>query len=144
MDSSVVDAAGVVDEHVHRPIRLLCCCDDRIPLCRFRHIVTPEIIREDSQIRSFFVNEWPAYGKLMMEDVLAQLSASGYYRKDINIEATGAMIRGMIFFPLVIKPLLAREGESIEHYLDDQWIDFVATVFECYLGPQASSTAPSP
>jgi AcrR family transcriptional regulator len=99
-------------------------------------ILISEIIREDSQIRSFFVKQWPAHGKLMMDDVIGQLSASGYYRKDIDIEGVCAMIRSVIFYPLIIKPYLAREGESIEHYLDDKWIDFVTTVFECYLRPQ--------
>ena len=86
-------------------------------------------------MRKFFMEKWPACCKALMDDVISQLSATGYYRKDIDVDGVGAMIRSVIFFPLVIKPYLAREGETIEHYLDDKWIDFVTTVFECYLRP---------
>lgn len=99
-------------------------------------IMISEILRDESSIRGFLVKQWPATGKLMMEDVFTQLSASGYYRKDINVEGICAMIRSVIFFPLVIKPYLPREGRVIEHYLDDQWVEFVSSVFECYLRPQ--------
>lgn len=99
-------------------------------------ILISEMLREDSPIRSFFVRHWPAHGKVMMADSIAHLSAAGYYRKDINIEGICTMIRSVVFFPLITQPYMGMEGQPVEHYLDDQWIDFISTVFDCYLCPQ--------
>lgn len=98
-------------------------------------ILISEILRAESSIRDYFVSQSPAYGKKIMEDVLAHLAASGYYRPDIDVERIGTMIRSVVFYPVIIKPYLARESESIQHYLDGAWIDFVTEVFECYLKP---------
>ena len=101
-------------------------------------ILISEILREKSSIRNFFVRQSPAYGKKIMEDVLSHLAATGYFRPDIDVERIGSMIRSVVFYPVIIKPYLARESESIQHYLDDAWIDFVTEVFECYLKPVCS------
>ena len=98
-------------------------------------ILLSEILTKTSNIRSFFIAEWPAYGKLMMDSVISHLAATGFYRPGIDVERIGAMIRGVIFYPVIVKPYLPREGSGIEHYLDETWIDFVTTVFECYLRP---------
>lgn len=96
-------------------------------------ILISEILREKSSIREYFVGQWPAHGKRIMEDILTHLTESGYYRKGIDVEGIGSMVRCVTFYPVIIQPYLAREGESIRNYLDDAWIDFVTEVFECYL-----------
>lgn len=61
-------------------------------------ILISEVFREDSAVRNYFVRQRPAHGREMLMDVITQLSAAGYYRKDIDIEGTCAMILSVVFF----------------------------------------------
>lgn len=99
-------------------------------------ILISEVFREDSVIRSYFLQQWPVHGKTMIADTITHLSALGYYRKDVNIEGIFTMIHIVVYAPLILKPYFAPKGDQLVHYLDDQWIDFVSTVFDSYLRPQ--------
>lgn len=104
--------------------------NQRPALCR---IIISEVFREGSPVRNHFLEQWPAYGKTMIVDTITQLSASGYYRKDLNIEGICTMIRSVVFSPLLAIP---SAGYPAKQLLDDQWIDFISTVFDSYLQPQ--------
>lgn len=99
-------------------------------------ILVSEVLLENSPVRDFFIGHWDAQGKTMLADAIRQLSALGYYRRDVNIDDISTMIRSTIFFPLLMRPsLVPGEGNPPEHYLDDAWIDFVSSVFDRYLRP---------
>lgn len=102
--------------------------NNRPALCR---VLISEVFHSDSPIRSYLRQQWPYYGKMMLMDVLTKLSASGYYRQDLNIEGIYEMIYSVIFFPLVMKHPLAQKQS--DNHLDDQWVEFVSTVFDSYL-----------
>lgn len=100
-------------------------------------ILIAEMLHADSRARGRFMREWrPAHGNRVLVDLIAELSAAGYYRPGINAEGIAKMIRSVVFFPLLTRPYLALEGESVESFLDDQWIDFVAAVLDSYLLPK--------
>lgn len=115
-------------------IGLLATSYNRRPaLCR---IMIAELLRDESPVRTFFLQQWPAHAKAMMVEAITQLSASGYYRQDLNIEGIVAMIRSVVFFPLMVKPYLMLEGEAVEQFLDESWLDLVCNVFDRYLRPK--------
>lgn len=107
--------------------------NQRPALCR---ILISEVFREDSQVRSYLLEQRPAHGREILEDVITQLSAAGYYRKDLDVESICTMIQSVVFFPLIVKPYFASKGDKVNHFLDDKWIDFVSAVFDSYLQPQ--------
>lgn len=121
------------------PIRLLVAefanvYNQRPVLCR---ILISEVFREDSQVRNYLLEQRSVHGKAVLVDVVTQLSASGYYRKDIDIEGICMMIQSVVFFPLIVmKPYFASKNDGSKHYLDDKWIDLVSAVFDSYLQPR--------
>lgn len=107
--------------------------NQRPALCR---ILISEVFREDSQVRNYLLKQRPAHGKAILADVITQLSAAGYYRKNLDVESICTMIQSVVFFPLIVKPYFASKGGKVNPYLDDKWIDFVCAVFDSYLQPK--------
>lgn len=102
-----------------------------------RRILIPEMLRENSQITSYFMEQWrPAHGNKILAEIITELCESGHYRKDINVEGITKMIRSVVFFPMINEPYRELEGQTTDNELDEQWIDFVATVFDSYLLPE--------
>ena len=119
----------------HAMVSMFAASFSRHPL--LRRILIPEMLRENSQITSYFMEQWrPAYGNKILTEIIMALCESGHYRKDINVEGITKMIRSVVFFPMINEPYRELEGRAIDNTLDEQWIDFVSTVFDSYLLPR--------
>jgi TetR/AcrR family transcriptional regulator len=106
-----------------------------------RRILIPEMLRENSQITSYFMEQWrPALGNKILVEIITELCEAGHYRKNINVEGITKMIRSVVFFPMINEPYRELEGKTTDNglasELDDEWIDFVATVLDSYLLPK--------
>lgn len=92
-----------------------------------------ETFREDSEVLGYLHKQTPAYDKLALASVIAELSAEGYYRKDLDIEKIYMLINSVVLFPLILKPYFNFNKDRASLYLDDKWIDFVSSVLDSYL-----------
>ncbi|MET0988464.1 MAG: TetR/AcrR family transcriptional regulator, partial [Steroidobacteraceae bacterium] len=102
-------------------------------LCR---ILGCELVREESPLTQLYLRQWNSHARKMMTQAMRKLADHGYYRQDIDVERIFAMIRSVVFFPIASHMHLAQTGEPMQRYRDDEWIDFVSTVFDAYLRPR--------
>ena len=99
----------------------------------FCRMLITEVFRDGSPIRTHFFQHWPRHGRLMMEDTINHLCATGQYRAGVDIDAVCTLIPSVVFFPLIVTPSLIRGRNGDELDLSNRWIAFTTEVLDRYL-----------
>jgi len=103
-------------------------------------ILASELAHTHSAIKQFFIGKYGLEGDALfrIRRTFNRMVAAGVYDAGINVAQSAIALFMMSLAPVMIGPLFGISGADVDWFKNDEWLDFIADLFDRKLRGQAS------
>jgi AcrR family transcriptional regulator len=101
-------------------------------------------LAHSSSVKSFYTARYgdEGLGMLHLRKAFDRINERGIYDRKINSSRAALCMFSMIIGPVTLAPICWVVGEGLEELKADEWIDYVADMFDCRFLGMSSAASP--
>jgi TetR/AcrR family transcriptional regulator len=93
-------------------------------------LIVDQIIFKKGKLRDLFIEHIISQNERVIEQLIKQFIAEGYFRADLNSEFTRTSLMSLLAFPFIVAPMI-EQAFGLDYYTQDidTWVDHTLNLF---------------